>query len=67
MGRPYQIVDFNAIRTWPAEWVAAKPNASIFPRLVHTHDKFLNILALADSYPSAWKTVLSGMIDQPRV
>jgi hypothetical protein len=49
----------NAIKWWPDQLSEIERDASIIPMLLETQDKFISLLNIADSSPTAWKNVLA--------
>lgn len=43
---------------WPKELTEREASMSIIPRLVDTQDKFISLLDISDSSPTAWKDTL---------
>ena len=56
--RKIEDLEKNALKFWTAELAEAEKKSSIIPKLIETQDKFISILNLADSNPSAWKEIL---------
>jgi hypothetical protein len=50
---------------WPDELRAKEEAISVIPKLIKTQDKFISILDVSDSSPSAWINVLGQMKDFP--
>lgn len=48
----------NAERFWPESVSSVAAELSVVPRLIETQEKFIGVLYVADSGPTAWKIVL---------
>lgn len=48
----------QAVLFWPPDLLKREAAVSVWPLLLQTQDKFINVLTLADSGPEAWKPLL---------
>lgn len=48
----------NAVFYWPKELVDKEASISVIPTLLNTQNKFISLLDIADSSPTAWKLAL---------
>ena len=56
--RTPQQLRMKASLYWPSELTAKEAKASIIPKLIETHEKFISLLDISDSSPVAWKGTL---------
>lgn len=65
MARKLDELEASALKFWPETLLQTERATSIIPRLLATQEKFISILLLADSSPSAWKVALELTADFP--
>jgi hypothetical protein len=65
MRRTVDDLEAHALKYWPEVLAQREKRSSIIPRLIETQEKFIGILYVADSSPTAWRDVLAVTANMP--
>lgn len=65
MPRTIEDLELNAVKFWPTVLAQREQSTSIIPKLIESQEKFIGILYIADSSPTAWKDVLRLTSEMP--